>query len=215
MVHTGSKMSLNGRFLFLALIALGLVSLTPVFLAQTAETGEMGDVARNEFGQNSAPYVQPLWNMDGAPAELIFHHWQGFALKGDQSYILRISIESVRPVGPMNVRKLLASNKTLDEVGKEILAEEGNVTYRGHLRLGERTYWLTNVEVKPDRNNITLSADLNVPLENPVASNSTEAVGRIAVNTTNNEGELKGQGTLTIAKGQPIGGYQVLLDMRH
>ena len=208
-------MSPKGRFLFLALTVLGLVSLIPVLLAQTAETGEMGDMARNDLGQNNAPYVQPFGIMDGAPAGIIFHHWQGFALNGDQSYILRISTESVRPVGPINVRKLLASNKTLDEMGKEILAEEGNVTYRGHLRLGESTYWLTNVKVKLARSNITLSADLNEPLENPAASNSTETVGRITVNIASKEGELKGQGKLIIAKGQLIGSYQVLLDMQH
>lgn len=195
-------MRLTGKLLFLALTALGLVSLTPVFLAQPAETGEMGDVARNELGQNNATYVQPFGNMDGAPAGIIFHHWQGFALKGDQSYILRVSIESVRPISPVNVTKLLASNKTLDEVGKEILAEEGNVTYRGHLRLVESTYWLTNIEVKPARSNITLSADLTEPLENPAASNSTDVVGRITVNSTSYEGEQKGQGKMVIAKGQ-------------
>ena len=208
-------MSLKRRFLFLALIALGLVSLNAVCLAEQADTGEIGDVARNEFGQNNAPYVQPFGNMDNAPAGIIFHHWQGFALKGDQSYILRVSIESVRPVGPVNVRKLLASNKTLEEVGKEILSEEGNATYRGHLRLGESTYWLTNVEVKLARSNLTLSADLNEPLENPAVSNSTETVGRITVNTTSYEGERKSQGKMVIAKGQLIGSYQVLLDMLH
>jgi len=211
----GLKMRLKVRFLFLVLTALGLVSLTPVCFAQPADMGEIGNMARNELGQNNAPHVQPFGNMDGAPVGIIFHHWQGFALMGDQSYILRISIESVRPVGPVNVRKLLASNKTLDEVGKEILAEEGNVTYRGHLRLGESTYLLTNVEVTLARSNITLSADLNEPLEKPADSNSTETVGRIIVNTTSDEGELKGHGKLTIAKGQLIGSYQVLLDMQH
>lgn len=209
-------MSLKRRFLFLALTAIGLVSLIPVFDAQTAETGEMGDVPRNELGQNSAAtYAQPFGNVEGGPAGLIFHHWHGFALKGDQSYILRISIESVRPVEPINVRKLLASNKTIDEVGKEILSQEGKLTYRGHLKLGESTYWMTNIEVGLDQNNISLKAELNEPLGNPDSVNSTEAAGRITVNTTGNEGELKGQGSLIITKGQLIGNYQVLLDMLH
>jgi hypothetical protein len=33
--------------------------------------GEIGDVARNELGQNNATYVQPFGNMDGAPAGII------------------------------------------------------------------------------------------------------------------------------------------------
>lgn len=208
-------MRLMVRFLFLALTALGLVSLIPVCLSQPAMMGTIGDPARDGLGQNNSPYVLPNGNMGGGPVGIIFLHWQGFALKGDQSYILRVSIESVRPVGPMNIRKLLASNKTLEEVGKEILAEEGNETYRGHLRLGESTYWLTNVEVKLAESNLTLSADLNEPLESNATINSTEAVGRITVNTTSYEGERKGQGELIIAKGPLVGSYQVLLDMLH
>ena len=81
-------------------------------------------------------------------------------LKGDQSYVLRVSIESARAVGPVNVRELLASNTTFDQMRNEILAEGGNATFRGHLRLGESTYWLTNVEVNSFEGNLTLSSDL-------------------------------------------------------
>jgi hypothetical protein len=35
--------------------------------------GEIGDVARNELGQNNAPYVQTFGNMDGTSAGIIFH----------------------------------------------------------------------------------------------------------------------------------------------
>lgn len=213
-------MRLLVKFLFLALTALVLVGLIPVCLSQPIMMGEISDAPRDGPGQNNSPYVQSNGNMDGAPiygvpVGIIFLHWQGFALKGDQSYILRVSIESIRPVGPMNVRKLLASNKTLEEVGKEILAEEGNETYRGHLRLGESTYWLTNVEVKLAESNLTLSADLNEPVETNGTINSAEAAGRIKVNTTSYEGERKGQGELIIAKGPLVGSYQVLLDMLH
>jgi hypothetical protein len=208
-------MKLKVISLILALIALGLVSLTGVSLAQAAEMGQIGDVAHNQPAKNDYHLVHPFGNMDNAPVGIIFHHWQGFALKGDQSYVLRVSIESVRPVGPVNVRKLLASNMTLDEVRKEILVEEGNATFRGHLRLGECTYLLTNVEVKPLKGNITLSSDLMEPLRNTAVDNSTETVGRITVNTTSYEGELKGQGKLIITGGQLIGSYQVLLDMLH
>ena len=45
-------------------------------------------------------------------------------LKGDQSYVSRVNIESVRPVGPVNVKKLLTSNMTLDQVRNEIWQRE-------------------------------------------------------------------------------------------
>ena len=61
------------RFLFRGLAALGLAGLNSVCLAQPAEMGEIGDVARNELGQNNAPYVQTFGNMDGTSAGIIFH----------------------------------------------------------------------------------------------------------------------------------------------
>lgn len=201
--------------LFLALTAFGFISLIDVCLAQPANMEENGDAAHYKPVQNNDHFVQPFGNMDKAPAGIVFHHWQGFAIKGDESYILRVSIEGVRPVGPLNVRRLLASNVTLEEVRKEILAEEGNVTYRGHLKLGESTYRLSNVEMRFEDDNLTLSSDINGPSTSSDADNSTETSGRITVNTTSYEDELKGQGRLIITNGPLIGSYKVLLDMLH
>lgn len=212
----GLKMRLKVILLFLALTASVLGISSADCLEEPAETAGNGNIFPvGQPVQDNAPYARPFENTGDTPLGIIFHHWQGFALKGDQSYILRVSIESVRPVGPVDVRKLLASNKTLEEIGREILVEEGNATYRGHLRLGDSNYWLTNIEVKLARSNLTLNADLNEPLENHAASNSTDNVGRITVNTTSYESERKGQGKLVIFKGQLIGSYQVLLDMLH
>ena len=125
--------------LILALTLLGLVSFTGVCLAQPTEIGQIGDTEHNELAKNDDHLFQHFGNMDKPLVGIIFHHWQGFALKGDQSYVLRVSIESARAVGPVNVRELLASNTTFDQMRNEILAEGGNATFRGHLRLGEST----------------------------------------------------------------------------
>ncbi len=58
--------------------------------------GQIGDAAHNELAKNDDHLFQHFGNMDKALVGIIFHHWQGFALKGDQSYVLRVSIESVR-----------------------------------------------------------------------------------------------------------------------
>ena len=62
-----------------------------------AQPPEIGDRAHKELAQSNVPLVKPIGMMEGAPEGIIFHHWRGFALKGNESYPLRISIESVRP----------------------------------------------------------------------------------------------------------------------
>lgn len=205
--------------LLITLIILGFTSLVESCLAQPANTVENGETAYEMQLQHGGPIVQPSAGLDKAMDKgsggIGFHYWQGFAIKGDESYILRVSIEGVRPVGPMNVRRLLASNMSLEEVREEMLAEEGNVTYMGHLKLGDSSYRLSNVEVKFEDDNLTLSSDLNGPLASPSDDSSIQSAGHLAVNTTSYEMGLKGQGILVITSGQLIGSYKVLLDMLH
>ena len=205
-------MRLIRKILVVGLIAIWLMNLTSTSLAQPPE---VGDKANNNLAHDIGPLVKPIGMMDGAPGGIIFHHWSGFALKGNKSHVLRISIESGRPVSPMSVRKLLASNRTLDEVEKEILPQEENTTYRGHIRLGEIAYQLTNIKMMFTKNNLTLNADVIEFQNRSAPSDSTVTVGLLTVDTANQEGSRKGQGELTINEGLNKGSYQVLLDMLH
>ena len=128
---------------------------------------------------------------------------------------LRISIESVRPVKPVSARKILASNMTIEEISKDILAQEGNISYRGHIRLEESAYQLTNIKMAFAKNNLTLNADVIESQNGSAPSNATIILGRLTVDTTSQEGAKKGQGELIINEGLHSGGYQVLLDMLH
>ena len=208
----GLKMRSIRKILFIGLTALLLTNLTGYSFAQPPE---IGDEVHKDLAQSNIPLVKPIGIAEGAPEGIIFHHWRGFALKGNESYDLRISIESVRPVEPVSVRKLLASNMTIEEVSKEILSQEGNITYRGHIMLQEDAYQLTNIKTTFSKNNLTLNADVIKSQNGSSSRNAPMILGQLTVDTTNQEGTKKGQGELIINEGLHNGSYQVLLDMLH
>jgi hypothetical protein len=208
----GLKMRSIRKILFIGLAALLLTNLTGYSFAQPPE---IGDEVHKDLAQSNIPLVKPIGMDEGAPEGIIFHHWRGFALNGNESYDLRISIESVRPVEPVSVRKLLASNMTIEEVSKEILSQEGNITYRGHIMLQEDAYQLTNIKTTFSKNNLTLNADVIKSQNGSSSRNAPMILGRLTVDTTNQEGTKKGQGELIINEGLHNGSYQVLLDMLH
>ena len=207
------KMRSIRRILFVGLTALWLMYLTGYSLAQPPEIGDEG---HKDLASFNVPLVNPVVEMKAEPEGIIFHHWLGIALKGNESYPLRISIESVRPVEPASVRKILASNMTIEEVGKEILAQEGNITYRGHIMLQDSAYRLTNIKMTFAKNNLTLNADVIEFQNGSYPSNATTMIpGRLTVDTSSQEGAKKSQGELIINGGLHGGSYQVLIDMLH
>ena len=208
----GLKMRLIRKILIVGLIAIWLVNLIGASFAQPPD---VGDEANKNLAQDIGPLGKPIEMSHGAPGGIIFHHWKGFALKDNESHLLRISIESVRPINPMSVRKLLASNRTLDEIEREILPHEGNTTFRGRIRLGINPYQLTNIKMIFAENNLTLDADVVEFQDGTVPSNSTVIVGRLTVDSARQEGSKKGQGELIINEGLNKGSYQLLLDMLH
>ena len=115
----------------------------------------------------------------------------------------------------MSVRKLMASNMTVEEVSKEILAHEGNITYRGHIMLQESAYQIGNIKMTFAKNNLTLNADVIESQNSSSPSDATRVLGRLTVDTTSREGANKGQGELIINESLHSNSYQVLLDMLH
>jgi len=60
----------------------------------------------------------------GVPIEVL-QSGRGFALKDNESHVLRLNVWRLsRPMDPTQIRTLLASNKSLDEIRKEIQARE-------------------------------------------------------------------------------------------
>ncbi|MFB3766353.1 MAG: hypothetical protein ACE14P_14055 [Methanotrichaceae archaeon] len=149
-------------------------------------------------------------NTDSGPIGIVFHQWMGFALKGNESRSLRISIESVRPVEPTSITKLLASNKSLDEIRNEIRMQEGNITNRGVMRLDDDIYRLVDIKMTSAGNRTVLDAGVAKP---PTAQyNGIMKVGRINVDLIRENTAKVSQGILDISDYKYNGSYKVLLD---
>lgn len=153
----------------------------------------------------------PPGDKSGSPVGVIFHNWKGFAIKGNDSHALRVSIESIRPIEPMSVRKLLASNMSIEEVREVIRKEEGAAVSRGVMKLSDSVYRLMDIEMTPSGNNTLLEADLG-ELKHGAPENDTAILGHLSVNLASEETADVSQGTLVVNSGVYGGKYKVLLD---
>jgi hypothetical protein len=154
--------------------------------------------------------TEPFREMDGAPG-VSFQSWRGFALKGNESRSIRVSIESSRSVEAMNIRKLMASNMTLEEIRAEISKEEGEVVHRGVLRIGMDVYGLDRISMPPKGNKTVLDADVSLPKFGSAQNNTTTTIGHLNVSLSGENGGVS-QGILLMESGKYFGDYRVLLD---
>jgi hypothetical protein len=83
----------------------------------------------------------------GVPMEVLFSG-HGFVMRGNESHILRLKVETIMPLEPDQIRGLLASNKSLEEIRNDIRAKEsdtGEKTYRGSMILDRAHTYQHNV----------------------------------------------------------------------
>lgn len=148
----------------------------------------------------------------GVPVEVLLSG-HGFALVGNESHILRLKVESIMPLEPDQIRDLLASNKSLEEIRDDIRAKEGEKTNRGSLILDRSIYPLINMVVSTSDNNSTiLKADL---ADSGLLStaNDTAILGSISMIIAPSDGGMIGKGELRIEQGLPAARYSLLIDM--
>ena len=168
-------------------------------------------VSVKEAENNSS--AEPFRGMNGAPG-VSLQSWRGFALKGNESYSMRVSVESFRPVEAMNIRKLMTLNMTLEEIRTEIRKEEGKVIHRGVLSIGNDIYRLDGISMAPKGNKTVLDADVSLPKFGSSQDNTTTTIGHLNVSLSG-EDVVVSQGTLLMKNGKYSGDYRVLLDGQH
>ncbi|RZN42927.1 MAG: hypothetical protein EFT35_01490 [Methanophagales archaeon ANME-1-THS] len=134
----------------------------------------------------------------------VVHRGYGFAMADTEFHVLRIHIVRVRHLQPLDMRGLMESGKSIEEIRAELREREGALFYQGYLRLGEDTYRLVNINVTENGAVRNFTADISGP--SPVQS---ATVGTISVTIEEYEGFRVGNGTLTIADAT----YRVLLQV--
>jgi len=146
----------------------------------------------------------------GVPLEVLYSG-HGFALSGNESHVLRLKVESIMPLELDQIRSLLASNKSLEEIRDDILAKEGEKTNRGSVVLDREIYPLVNIAVSSLGNNSTeLMADL---ADSGPLSNDTAILGSVSLTIAPSDGGMIGKGELCIHQGMPSASYSLLIDM--
>ena len=148
----------------------------------------------------------------GVPVEVMYSG-HGFALMGNESHLIRLKVEAIMPLHAGQIRGLLASNKSLEEIREDIRAKEGEKTNRGSMILDRSIYPLINIAVSATGNNsTTLKADL-ADLGPLSAVNASSTSGSISVIIYPSDGGMIGKGELNIWQGPLAARYSLLIDM--
>jgi hypothetical protein len=202
------------RILFMALAGLLSLGLTDMCLAEPNPIGNF-DGNRGPMNPENGHGMMQSQNAGlpvGVPVDVV-HSGHGFALRGNESHILRLKVEAILPLEPGQIRGLLASNKTLEEIRDDIRAKEGLETYRGSVILDRSIYPLIEIESDPAGDNTTtIEADL-ADLDLMSAATGTAILGSISVTVSPSDGGMIGRGELDLIRGPQAGKYAVLLDM--
>jgi hypothetical protein len=171
-----------------------------------------------------APEFRPVDDFTGgqrdqppgeAPPMGTSYSGRGFALKDHESHDLMLTVVNPMPPDPIKVQRLLASNKSIEEIRDEINAMQGNAIYRGFIRLDELVYPLTDIESSQSPgDSISLYADVVEPAFDLTISNETSIAGNLKMIIAPCGSRMVGNGELIMNKGQHTGTYDVTLDVQ-
>jgi hypothetical protein len=202
------------KILYMALAGLMFVGLTGICLAEPNQTNNV-DGSRERMNSEKAYGMMPNQNAGlpmGVPVDVVYSG-HGFALRGNESHILRLKVEDILPLEPRQIQGLLASNKSLEEIRDDIQAKEGEKTYRGSVILNHSIYPLIEIVATTAKDNTTtIKADL-ADLDLLSAENGKATLGSISVTIAPSDGGMIGRGELDIIIGPQAGNYSVLMDM--
>ena len=193
------------KILYMALAGLVFVGLTGICLAEPNQTNN-ADGSRERMNPEKAYGTMPNQNAGlpmGVPVDVVYSG-HGFALRANESHVLRLKVEDILPLEPGQIRGLLASNKSLEEIRDDIQAREGEETYRGSVIL-DHSICLPMPES-------TAAPDL-ADLDLLSAGNGNATLGNISVMVSPSDGGMIGRGELNLDLGPHAGNYSVLLDM--
>ena len=174
----------------------------------------MGPLCR--MGMNLQCEMMPPQNEGfpmGVPLEVLYSG-HGKALKGNESHNLRLKIEAIMPMQPRQIRDLLSSNKSLEEIRVDIRSkgeEAGEKAFRGSMILDRSMYPLINIAITSDNDNSTINADLADIAGTP--SQDPTALGSISLAVSPSNGKIIGEGELTIQKDGKKETYSLSLNM--
>jgi len=203
------------RVLCIGLAAVLLCGMAANCLAVASENAnECKGMAGHPDG--GGPMCQPEdGKFSGVPIDIV-QSGHGFALLGNESHLLRLNVESLCPLEPVQVWDMLATNKSLDEIRSNIQTKKCVTAYRGGLMLDREVFALINIVISPSiDNSTTLNADVSESRNHSAESEGNDAatLGRLSLKISPSDGGIVGKGDLELDGSKKAGKYSVLLDM--
>jgi hypothetical protein len=150
----------------------------------------------------------------GVPREILYIG-RGFALKNNESHIIRLKVETIMPLQSGQIRDLLSSNKSLEEIRNEIQAREaetGAMAFRGSMILDRDIYPLVNIAINATGNNST-AIQANLAGAEKQTINDTSTGSGLSIIISPSDGGMIGNGELEIKNGPKMGRYSLLIHM--
>jgi hypothetical protein len=174
--------------------------------------GDMGPLCRMGMQCEMMPPQNEGFPM-GVPLEVLYSG-HGQALKGNESHNLRLKIEAIMPMQPRQIRDLLSSNKSLEEIRGDIRRkgeDAGEKAFRGSMVLDRSMYPLINIAITSDNDNSTINADLADIARTP--SQDPAPLGSISLAVSPSGSKIIGEGELIILVGGKQETYSLILNM--
>lgn len=172
---------------------------------------ELGQNLQTDFGETTGSPADQSCEDEAWPA----FSGHGFAMIGNESHDLLIHVENLMSLDPMQVQKLMASNKSLDELSNEINVMQGKAIQRGSIKLDGTVYSMVDINLStPTNNSFTLYANVIEPTSDLTISNETAIAGYISALISSSDDGMVGNGELTINSGPHAGIYRIILDIQ-
>ena len=197
------------------LLWLGIVLLQPpgVSLAQT--------LAETEGIFPLVPLPEDI-RMDAQDSQFneetveVLHSGNGAAFVDNNSHPFWISVVSAKTIEPKSMRKMLTSNRSLDEIRAALGQAESATRFSGAIKLGESIYPLADIKMRQTNENLS-TLDANV-IEPGVSLQSTgyapAIMGQLSLNIIGSDRDLSAEGDLSLYRGPQAADYRIFLDLQ-
>ncbi len=143
---------------------------------------------------------------------VVVQNWRGFATKGDESYPIRLNVETIRTVDPDEARRLLASNISLEAMISQTRVETGDTILRGNIRLNNDSYRLTDIKLTSSGNKSTLEASVASQRSRSGSGDTASTVGHAVVTISAVDCIEAVEGYMVIDDSKYNGTYSLLLN---
>ncbi len=202
---------LNSALAVLLLGGLLIVNLTGTGLAEEDQMDGFDAGKEHLSSDRDEDDLHPLGG-GGLPVDLLYSG-RGLATRDNESHRLRFKVEVLLPMPPGQIRDLMASNKSLEEIRDDIRSSGGEKIHRGSLIFDHSLYAAMNILTLPGPDNSTvLRADL-IDIDSLSTGNVSAILGRINITIPRFEKGEEAWGGLEIDRPPHEGRYSVLLDM--